>query len=398
VNDAELRNPHPGVTRSRLAVATVFFVNGAVLATWVPHIPAVKARHGLTDGGLGFVLLAMAGGSVLALPLAGWLVDRVGSRRMTTLAALGFCLLLPLPILSPGMPMLIAALALFGALNGALDVSMNTQALTVEGLHGRPIMSSFHGLFSLGGVAGAAVTGATMWLGDAQVVATALIGAAAVLASTAGLVAAVPTAHAPPLTLKVPRALVGLGALTFLGLLSEGAMGDWSAVYLRDELLTSPGLAAVGFAAFSLTMALGRFSGDRLVRRFGPVRVLQVSGATAAIGLGLALVIGRPVAAIVGFALVGLGIANVVPVLFSAAGQTRGLQAGTAIAAVATTGYLGFLAGPPAIGLVAEATGLPVALGLVSLSCGLIALWAAGALARRTVEDRPAALPDVTTR
>ena len=114
---------NPSVTRARLAVATVFFVNGAVLATWVPHIPAVKARHGLTDGGLGFVLLAMAVGSVLALPLAGWLVDRVGSRRMTALAALGFCLLLPLPILSPGIPMLVAALALFGALNGALDVS-----------------------------------------------------------------------------------------------------------------------------------------------------------------------------------------------------------------------------------------------------------------------------------
>ena len=377
------------MTRARLAVATVFFVNGAVLATWVPQIPAVKARHGLSDGGLGFVLLAMAAGSVLALPLAGWLVDRLGSRRVTTLVALGFCLLLPWPVLSPGLPMLVAALALFGALNGALDVSMNTQALRVEQLQGRPIMSSFHALFSLGGVAGAAVTGATMWLGDAQVVATAVVAAAAVLASAPALVAAAPTSHASPLTLKVPRALIGLGVLTFLGLLSEGAMGDWSAVYLRDELLTSPGLAAVGFAAFSLTMAAGRFGGDRLVRRFGSVRVLQVSAAIAAIGLGVALAVGHPAAAIVGFGLVGLGIANVVPVLFSAAGQTPGLQAGTAIAAVATTGYLGFLGGPPAIGLVAEATGLPMALGLVSLSCALIAGGAARAL-RRAMDDRPA--------
>jgi fucose permease len=383
----------PGARRSRAAVGTVFFVNGAVLATWVPYIPSVKARHGLGDGGLGFVLLAMAAGSVLALPLAGWLVERVGSRRATALAAVGMCAALPLPIVSPTVAMLVVALALFGALNGTLDVSMNTQALQVERLYGRPIMSSFHGLFSLGGVAGAAVTGATMGIGAAQAGAAAALALVAVLIAARGLAVSAP-APAAPLTWRIPRALIGLGALTFLGLLSEGAMGDWSAVYLRDELQTSPGLAAVGFAAFSSTMAAGRFTGDALVRRFGAATVLTVSASTAALGLAVALVMDQPLAAIAGFALVGAGISNVVPVLFSAAGAMPGFGPGPSIAAVATTGYLGFLAGPPAIGLVAEATGLPVALGLVSLSCALIALGAAGtSTVRQVLSARAGASP-----
>jgi predicted MFS family arabinose efflux permease len=305
--------------------------------------------------------------------------------------------MLPFPVLSPGIPSLAAALMLFGALNGTLDVAMNAQAVRVEQLHGRPIMSSLHALFSLGAVVGATATGLTMSLGDRPLLATALVTAAAVVVSARRLVSSAPSVRAMPFTVSMPRgALIGLGALAFLGLLAEGAMVDWSAVYLRDEVRTAPMLAAAGFAVFSLAMAFGRFTGDHLVRRVGPERVLRVSAAEEAIGLALALSVRRPSVALIGFALVGLGISNVIPILFSAAGRVRGVHPGTALAAVATTGYLGFLAGPPAIGLVAEAAGLTVGLGIVAVACVLIAAGAAVALGDRDADDRRFVIEGVT--
>jgi len=375
------RGRAPGLARrSRVALSTVFFVNGLVLASWVPHIPAVKDAHALSDGELGLVLLALAAGAVLALPVAGWLVGRLGSRLMTSLAAAGFCLVLPLPLVSPSVPWLALSLLVLGAGNGTLDVSMNAQAVALERQYGRPILSSFHGLFSLGGFAGAAIAGLAMsgGMGDrTHVTVTALVGAGAVASVLSWLVpSAGPAGRPGPVFVRPARALLGLGLLAFGGLLAEGAMADWSAVYLRDALATSPAVAAAGFTAFSLAMAAGRFGGDRLAAGLGPARLLRGSAALAAAGLGVALLIGRPAAAIVGFGLVGLGIANVIPILFSAAGRIRGVPAGTALAAVATTGYFGFLAGPPLIGLTAELTGLPLALGLVSGCCALVALGA----------------------
>jgi len=286
-----------------------------VLASWVAHIPTVKSQHGIADGGLGLVLLSMAVGSVLTLPIAGWLIARWGSRVMTTAAALAFSLALPLPVISPTVSLAVLTLALLGACNALLDVSINAQAVAIEEGYRRPILSSFHGLFSVGGVAGAS--------------------------------------------------------------LASGAMADWSAVYLHDTLGAPPAMAATGFAAFSLAMAAGRFGGDALARRLGPRLLLRTSAAVAAAGLGGALLLGRTPAAIVGFGLVGLGIANVIPVLFSAAGRVPGTPRGTALAAVATTGYGGYLVGPPLIGLAAEGTSLPVALGILCAACALIAAGAA---------------------
>ncbi|HLE45158.1 MAG TPA: MFS transporter, partial [Methylomirabilota bacterium] len=227
---------------------------------------------------------------------------------------------------------------------------------------------------------GALLAGGAMWLGVpdlGHVTAAALVCAAAVVAKLPALGPGEGgAARSAPVFARPPRALLGLGGLAFLGLLAEGAMGDWSAVYLHDALATTPATAAAGFAAFSLAMAAGRVTGDRLVGRFGPARVLRASSSLAAAGLGAALLIGEPAAGIVGFGLVGLGIANVVPALFSAAGWVRGVPAGLALAAVSTLGYWGFLAGPPLIGLAAEVTSLPLALGLVSLACALIAAGA----------------------
>ena len=364
--------------RARFAVSAIFFLNGAVLASWIPHIPEIKAAHGLNDGRLGLVLLAMAAGAITAMPIAGALVARFGSRTMTTIAALTFALVLPLPLLSPSVPLLATALFILGGWNGTLDVAMNAHAVAVEQRYGRPIMSSFHALFSLGGLAGAAIAGLAIAAGVGRLthVLTASVVAVATVASVVGrLLPATPetTRHAPIFAWP-SRALLGLGGLAFLGLLAEGAMADWSAVYLHDILRSTPGMAATGFAAFSLTMAIGRFSGDSLVLRYGPGAVLCASSTVAAVGLGVALAIGAPLVAVLGFGAVGFGIANVIPILFSAAGNVPGVSAGVALAAVATTGYLGFLAGPALIGFVAEATSLRVGLVLVSAACAFIAL------------------------
>ena len=357
----------------------MFFVNGVVLASWVPHIPAVKARHALSDGDLGLVLLAMAVGAVVALPLAGGLVARFGSRRMTSLAAVGLCLCLPLPVVAPSVALLALSLVVFGAVNATLDVSMNAQAVIVEREYGRAIMSAFHGLFSAGMLAGSGAAVVTMAAGAGDVphvVGSALV---ALLAVGANLPALVPTpaggARAPVFA-RPTGVLIGLGALAFCGLLAEGAMGDWSAVYLHDTLGSSEALAGTGFAAFSLAMAAGRFTGDRLVARLGPARVLRATSASAAVGLGVALVLGDAGAGVAGCGMVGLGIANAVPILFSAAARVPGVDAGHGIAGVASLGYLGLLAGPPLIGLAADAFGLRLALAIVGVACGVIALGA----------------------
>jgi fucose permease len=363
--------------RARCSVSTIFFINGMVLASWVPHIPTVKAYHAISDGQLGIVLLFMAVGSLLALPVAGGFISRFGSRMMTTVAALSFCLMLPLPIFSPNVPMLALSLLFLGAGNGLLDVSMNAQAVDVERQYHRTIMSSFHGLFSLGGLVGAAFASQAMALGASERQHVILITILAVAVVTGMLPWLLPSPPHPgdrgPTFVRPSGMLLSLGMLAFFGLLAEGAMADWSAVYLHDVLKSDPATAALGFAACSMLMAVGRFSGDFLVMRVGPSLLLRLSSLLAALGLGSGLLIGTPFAAIVGFGLVGLGIANIIPILFSAAGRLHLVQSGNALAAVATTGYFGFLAGPPLIGLVAEVTNLSLALGLVSVFCVFIA-------------------------
>jgi MFS family permease len=379
-------------TAARRAVSAVFLLNGVVLASWVAHIPAVKAQHGLGDDGLGLVLLAMAAGAVSGLPLAAWLIGRWGSRCITGVASVGFCLALPLPIVAPSAWLVAAALAILGALNALLDVSMNAQAVMVEERYHRPIMPAFHALFSAGGLAGALAASASMAgglgaAGHASLVTAVSLG---VLASALGrlLPPTERTAQAGPSFAWPRAALLSLALLTFCGLLVEGAMGDWSAVYLRDRLGTTPSVAAGGFAAFSLTMAAGRLGGSYLVARLGARRLLRCSGILAATGLGGALLTATPCSALIGFALVGLGLANVIPVAFSAAGRVPGVPAETALAAIATTGYVAYLAGPPFIGFTAGAAGLPAGLAIVVACCVVIAAQADGIA-------RPALVPSV---
>jgi MFS family permease len=363
-----------GLGWMRWSISAVFFVNGFVFASWVPHIPLVMERQELSASQLGLVLLGMAVGAMGALLFAGALVSRFGSRPVTTVCALGFCLALPFPVLAPDPVLTTAALLLFGALNATLDVAMNAQAAELERRYARPIMSSFHGFFSLGGLAGAASAAAALGAGVTPVShawATAVLGTVAVgIACRSLLPSARGSGASAPVFVLPSRALLGLGALTFLALLIEGAVADWSAVYLHRELKVDAGTAALGFAAFSMTMAACRFGGDILARRLGSLVLLRVSAAAAAAGFALALLSPHLALCVAGFGLVGLGMANVIPLLFSAAGRAG--DPGRALAAVATTGYLGFLAGPPMIGFVADQAGLTAGLGVLAVMAALV--------------------------
>ena len=371
---------------ARLAVLAIFFLSGFGFASWAVRIPAVQGRLDLGEGLLGVALLGMAAGSLVSMPLAGWLVSRLGSRPVVGATALAYSLVLPLLAVSPSLALLVPALALVGAATGSLDVSMNAQAVAVEKGHGRPIMSSFHAAFSLGGLAGAVVGGAFAARG---------VGVAPHLAGVAGLSlvlfaiaygrmlpAGVDRGEGgDPAFARPTRALAGLGVISFCVLLGEGAMADWSAVYLSGPLGTGPGLAAAGFAAFSATMVAGRLLGDRLIARFGPVALVRAGAVVSAAGLGGSLAVAHPVSALVGFGCAGLGFSIIFPAALSAAGRAKSTAAGPTIAAVATTGYFGFLVGPPSIGFAAELVGLGAALFIVvALSAAIVPL--AGSVGR----------------
>jgi predicted MFS family arabinose efflux permease len=340
----------------------------------------VQMKLGLGPGVLGLALLTMAGGALVGIPVSGWVTARIGSRRVVRASAVLFFGALLLPVLAPTLPALVAALFLVGAGNGALDVSMNAHAVAVEARWPWPIMSSFHGMWSVGGLAGAGLAALALHEGAGSVThvacATLLFGGATAVASCFLLPPSADVRDDGHRFARPSGALVGLGAIAFLALLSEGAMGDWSAVYLQRSLGTTAATAALGFAVFSFAMATGRFLGDELVARLGDARVVRLCTAAAALGLGGALLVGRPSAAIAGFASVGFGIANLVPIVFRAAGRLPGVAPSEGIAAVGTAGYVGLLAGPPLIGLAADAVTLPGALAVVVGALGWIAVAA----------------------
>jgi MFS family permease len=331
----------------------------------------VQDRVGIGEGALGLALAMAAAGSLIGMPLAGWLTARHGSRVVTRATLTLFVLSLPLPALATSLGPLMAGTFLFGAFGGALDVAMNAHGVALERRYERPILSSFHAAWSIGGLTGAA-TGAVA-AGAAVDVRAHLIGAT-VVGLAVGVVltrrllpGGEDAAAAGPLLALPSRALLPLGVLAFCCLLVEGAAADWSAVYVDDSLAAGAGVAGLAYAAFSLTMTGGRLVGDRLTLAWGPVALIRRGALLGAAGLGGALAIGHPAAALVGFACLGAGLAAIVPVVFRAAGNAPGVEAGVALAAVSTMGYLGFLAGPPSIGGLAELTSLPVALWVLPL-------------------------------
>ena len=359
------------VRAARWAVLATFGINGLALSSWFPHIPAVQRKLDLSDGTLGLALLGTAVGALVATTASGWIIGRVGSLLATRVSVLALCAALPLPGLASNLPLLVLALVLLGASNGILDVAMNTQAVAVETRYRRPIMSTFHGFFSLGGLASSGLAVAIVASGVGTVahllIAAIILGGAALVASRWILPdEGSPGSSGGPIFVRPTGPLIALGIVGFCVLLSEGAIADWSAVYLRNSLDTGAGYAAAGYAVFSATMTLGRLMGDRLTSHFGPATLVRGGGAVVAIGLGSALILGRPAAALLGFACVGAGLSFVFPIVLSAAGRVRGVASGSALAAVTAVGYTGFLAGPPLIGFVAQGTSLRIALAIVA--------------------------------
>jgi MFS family permease len=361
------------MTRSpRVAVSAAFLIHSTVSGTWAPRLPAIKESLGLSDGELGTALVGLAIGLLVGTRLAGAPVDRFGSRPVMRA---GFPLLaatLVLPGLADGIVTLFLALLVLGLASGALDVAMNAQGIEVERLLGRPILSGLHGLWSVGlGIgAGLAALAAATEATPAEhfaVVAAAL--AVASLLFLRGLLAADRPAPGAPederVTVGWTLPLVLLGVIAFCSFVGEGSASDWSAVYMTQELGSSPALGAVAFAAFAVTMAIARFAADPFRARLGNVTLVRGGSLIAAAGLGLGLLVNEPAAAIAGFALLGLGLAPVVPVAFSAAGDLDPRATGRLVGRVATTGYVGSVAGPIMIGWLAEATSLRTSLGLV---------------------------------
>jgi len=318
---------------------------------------------------------------MVAMPLTGALSSRFGSRRVVGVTALLLAFsVIPLAF-APSFALLVPAMVLLGAANGSLDVSMNAQAVAVEELYRRPIMTSFHAAFSFGGLAGAVTGGVVASLNIGPLPHLSVVGLLCAVAALAAFRSLLPSSadaadEGAPAFARPTRALLGLGVISFCVLLGEGAMADWSAVYLNDTLETGPGFAAAGYAAFSLAMAFGRLFGDRITARLGPATLVRFCGALAAVGLGVSLAIGQPLLALIGFACAGAGFSVVLPVALSAAGRTEGMTVGAALAAVSTAGYTGFLLGPPAIGFAAEVFGLGAALYIVVALSGAIVLLA----------------------
>jgi MFS family permease len=363
--------------KARRATATLFLVDGMTFGTWAALVPFFQQRFSLSEGQLSWVLFGLVLGALVSMPLTGQGVARRGSRTIAIPAALVFCFALTLPALAANYAMLVATAIVFGAVKGSVDVSINAQAITVENNVQRPIMSSFQGFWSLGGLGAAFLLSIAMHHGIA---ATHLMLGMAVLLflltlSTLGcLLPDGPSQEQKPRGFSWPDSkLLRLGGLAFLALFSEGVLLDWSGVYARSVANVSVAVAPMAFAAFALCMAGGRFLGDLLIAWLGPKHMLRMSGMLMVLGVAVAVLVQTWVAVLLGFATVGFGIANLVPILFGAAGRVHENGAGPGLATVTTLGYFGFLSGPPIIGILAAHAGLPFAFVTVIIFGAIIA-------------------------
>jgi MFS family permease len=383
---------------SRSATVAVFFTHGLLFASWTAHIPLIKGHLHLTDGALGLALLGAPLGSVSAMLVSARLLHRFGSQTMVRACLLGYCAAGPLVGLVGSLPDLFAALFVWGAFQGALDVSMNTQAVVVEQAQGRPRMSGFHGGWSIGTFAGAGIGALGVAAGFSLTRQQLVLGLPALIVAGWLTTRMLPDTGRHPdgravdhQLRRLSRPVLVLGAIAFASMLCEGASADWAAVYLRGPLHTSAAVAGLGYAAFSFTMVIVRLSGNRLLMRFRPGSILPILAAIATVGFGAGLLGNRGVAGIAGFACLGIGLALIVPTVFSAAGRLSGLNPGTAIATVSACGWLGFVCGPPLIGELASATSLSLALGVLPLlTTGIVVATAlAPALRNPGTDPRP---------
>lgn len=373
--------PMATAIKARWGVAALFAANGFTMGAWAPQIPPLMPRHGISESVLGLVILALGIGAVGAMLFTGRLIARFGGRPVLAGFSLALAPTLPLLVFAPSLPTLFAAAALFGAIAGSMDVAMNAAAVKAERALGRAIMSASHGFWSLGGFIGSALGSyvLALWGAETQALLTAGVVALTVALALPHLLPdlAIPAEHHVKQSL-FPRdaGLWLLGLLALFCMVPEGAVMDWAAVYLAKELGADAFRAGLGFAFFAGTMAIMRFSGDAIRNRFGAVRTLRVSALIGAAGLMIGALAPTDAVAMAGFAVAGLGVANLVPVMFSAAGNHPGLPPGQAISTVTMVGYAGILIAPASIGYIAEHAGFRATYAALALLLVLVAALA----------------------
>ena len=353
-------------SQARIATNILFFLNGMSFASWASRIPDVKEFLKLGDAALGTVLFAMPIGSLSALPVAGIIISKFGSRNVALFSMLFYVVAMPLLGNANSTIQLAIALFLFGFGGDLLNISMNVQAVNVEKIQQRSIMSSFHAVFSIGFMIGAALGGFI----DSEDISVfqhlTFVGATdlfiGIIIYRLLVKSDEQTDKAQPLFALPDRGLILLGIIAFCGMLSEGAMADWSTLYYKQVLNNSKGFATAGFTAFSVMMVLGRIFGDKIVNRFGLRRTLLINCLIVFLGMFVALISMNPISVIIGFGITGLGLSTIVPLIYSEAGHSKTMSAGVALAAISTVGIGGFLLGPVLIGFLSEFSSLRIAL------------------------------------
>lgn len=364
-------------------VVVLFMAHGLVVSSWLSRIPAVQHALRLNNGVLGLTLLSAALGAVTTIQISGYLVSRFGSKIVSVLSSAAFCFSVILPGLAFNAASLAIALFIYGAAAAAMDVSMNAQGVEVEKQLGQPTMSRFHAMFSLGAMGGAGLGGAVAAYGVAplpHLIGSCFLNLVAVLAAGPMLIREQgqhggEKQHRLPFR-KIPKVLLALSAIGFCILLSEGAMADWTAIYLQQVLQAGQGTAAVGYSVFSGAMAVFRLLGDWITARFGALRTMRGGCLVAAAGVLCALAARTPLWSLPGFAIAGIGLSVIVPLVFGAGGRIPGISPGAGIATVTGLGYIGFIVGPPTIGFASQLLTLRYALGVVVLCC-FLAAWLA---------------------
>ncbi len=373
-----------GYSHRKLGVVLLFLIHGLTEATWVSRIPQIQERLHAQTGPFGLALLGSAAGAMLSMPFTGWILARAEGRRILIAASILFSGILPLMGVVNSIPALLSVLVLYGMAGGAMDIAMNAFGSVVDRESAMPVMSFFHGMFSAGGMVGAMI-GVFVVRSGISIETHFLVAAGLLILAVVGASTLFP--ETPPEVRKEtangfrlpPAALLSLGVLAFCILFGERAMADWTGIYLVQRG-ASDSYAAAGFASFSAAMTAGRFSGDRLIHRFGPAVILRAGSGIATLGLVVSLLLGTPWAGLLGFAAVGAGFSVVVPILYRGAGAVSGIGPGAAIATVSTMGYLGFFVGPPLVGFIAQAVSLRWALMVVAALSGLVVLFARRAL------------------
>ena len=380
----------------RWALTGVFVVNGAAIGAWVAQIPWVQERFDLSKSAMGVVIVGMAIAVILALPIAGQAIVRHGSERIVWVGGIAMALAVNLPVLAPHPLLVAVGLFALGAASATQDVAMNSHGVKVEKDLHKPIMSSLHAGWAFGGMAGAGFAAACSALGldprlTVAITSVLLLALLYVTASRIGHGSAAAGEETPGFTLP-SRGVVLLAVLCLLVMVTEGAMADWGGLYLRQDLGASAALAALAYSFFTAGMTVGRVLGDWINHRIGAVALLRWGALFTGVPLGALLLIGQPAVALAGLFLVGLGVANGVPLMFSAAGRQPDTPPGPGIAAVSSMGSLGFLAGPPVIGVLADALSLPWALSMLILGAAVVFALARRATGR-TQADADEALP-----